>query len=192
MREYIAKPIKIKAIQFTGDNMDEVKKYCSRTIYEEHKIIDDYLIKERFILLIDEDPNSYAPIYFKKDDYFLEDYCSYSAMVMEKDEFERKYKGVKPCTPKKPSPLNIQFTGGNMNKIESYLDRNITWCDKDSYHITDVGFGSFEVRFYYGEKSLGFKKSDYLILSKSFFIILLLFFLFFRMLHSYNHQKTSL
>ncbi len=51
MKRYTPKPIPIIAIQFNGDNMDEVKKFLDSSYYRDYEINKDHLIKERFILI---------------------------------------------------------------------------------------------------------------------------------------------
>jgi len=94
--------IPMEAVQFTGDNMDEVKEYCDRVIkYEyfinEHNSKDfkGYVIKIWF----DDDPEDDGPEdeLFKKGDYFAIDVHWYwkEFIIVPKDEFESQFREVK-------------------------------------------------------------------------------------------------
>lgn len=108
MKRYTQKPIPIIAIQFTGDNMDELSRFLNNSRYgnrNKHEIQKDHIIKDRFILSRDYYHRDYqhsrdfnCPLYFKKGDYFFtEDNegrikdLMYVVDFLEQAEFERKY-----------------------------------------------------------------------------------------------------
>lgn len=95
MNKYTHKPISVIAIQFTGDNVDEVKRLLNESQDSCCQIIKDHLLKDRFIFYRPENgqPDE-TPIYFKKGDYFFTDYNDddiYIVDFLEQAEFERKY-----------------------------------------------------------------------------------------------------
>ncbi len=108
MKRYTHKPIPVIAVRFTGDNMDEVRRFFDNSQYSDYEIIEDHLIKDIF-LFFDRDWEGRGrdnPINFKEGDYFFTEkayksdilvggkyFGKYVVDFLEQAEFERKYEG---------------------------------------------------------------------------------------------------
>ena len=54
MKEYISKPIRVRAIQYTGDNFEEIKK-VSEGIQESLLNTGDYVVLDGYSLVLSEE-----------------------------------------------------------------------------------------------------------------------------------------